>query len=68
MLILFDQANSVLQIYTEEIIKDRQKKFSARMCHHYIICKTLPLGNLVKLHSSTQSLKMKQKDVSDRKE
>lgn len=33
MLILFDQANSVLQIYIEEIIKDRAKK---------ILCKDVP--------------------------
>lgn len=31
MLILFDQVNPVLQIYTKEIIKDRQEDLSARI-------------------------------------
>lgn len=74
MLIVSDQAYPLLQIYSEEIIKARPKKkkkkknFSARMSHHCIICKTPPFGNLVKLHSFMHSLKMTQKDISDRKE
>ena len=67
MLILFDPENPVLQVYIKETIKDRQN-FSPRMSHHYIICKTPPFGNLVKLDNSMQSLKIMQKDVSNRKE
>lgn len=37
------------------------------MPHDYMICKTPQFENLVKLHSSTWSLKMMQKDVPDTK-